>query len=118
MARPHLPDDERRIRQFNFVVNETERAEIERTASAYGLGLSEFFRRRALGLRLPAGAADRQLKAETTTALLRLGVNLNQIAKHMNAGRAAPFDSITDLIDRINVTMDKLDERDRPRPRP
>ena len=118
MARPSLPEDEKRSRSFRFVVNEVERAEIEQAASASGLGLSEFFRRRSLGLRMPANAAVSQQKAELTTALLRLGVNLNQIAKHVNAGRAAPRDQITDLLNRINATMDQLDERNRPRPRP
>ncbi len=118
MARPTLPDDEKRSSSFRFVVTDIERAEIEQAASACGLGLSEFFRRRSLGLRMPANAAVSQAKAETTTALLRLGVNLNQIAKHMNAGRAAPHGQIKDLLNRINATMDKLDERNRPRPRP
>lgn len=118
MARPTKPDHEKRNRQLGFFVTDIERAEIEQAAAACGLGLSEFFRRRALNVRMPANAVVQQHKAETTTALLRLGVNLNQIAKHMNAGRAAPLDQIEDLLSRINATMDQLDEPDRPRPRP
>lgn len=109
MARPRKPDHERRRHELKFVATDIERARIEQAAAAYGLTLSEFFRRRALGGTMPAAAADRQQAAEATTALLRLGVNLNQIAKHINAGRTPPMGAITDLIERINAGIDQLD---------
>lgn len=110
MARPKKPEHERRTESMSFAVTDVERVQIEQAAASCGLGLSEFFRRRALGVRLPAGAVDRQAQAEATTALLRLGVNLNQIAKHVNAGREAPVAEISDLITRINSAMDQLHE--------
>jgi hypothetical protein len=118
MARPKKPEHERREQQMKFVVTDEERVQIEQNASAYGLRLSEFFRRRSLGVRLPAGAVDRQAQAEATAALLRLGINLNQIAKHVNAGRAAPVAEISDLITRINSAMDQLHESGRVGQRP
>lgn len=102
---------------MSFYVNDIERAQIEQAAAAHGVGLSEFFRRRSLGQKMPV-AAERQQQAETTTALLRLGVNLNQMAKHMNAGRSPAHDAIMELVGRINREMDKLDESYRDRPRP
>lgn len=118
MARPKKEASARREQSMKFVVTDIERARIEQAAGAYGLTLSEFCRRRTLGARMPAGGVDRQQAAEATTALLRLGVNLNQIAKHTNAGRSPPTDYIADLIDRINAAMDQLDESNRPSARP
>ncbi len=110
MARPTKPDHERKTRRINFVVTDIEGAQFEQAAKAHGLGLSEFFRRLASNARLPSAAVDRQAQAEATTALLRLGVNLNQIAKHVNAGRAVPDGKLADLITRIHSAMDTLDE--------
>nr|WP_164727071.1 plasmid mobilization relaxosome protein MobC [Shimia sediminis] len=67
-----------------------ERAELERRSHALGLTLSEYIRRRTLGVPLPPQSADRETRDKLATSLLRIGVNLNQITKHMNAGRHAP----------------------------
>jgi hypothetical protein len=58
-----------------------------RLRNTYGLDLSEFIRRRTLGVPLPPHVAEQRTRATLATALLRLGVNLNQITRHMNAGR-------------------------------
>ena len=65
-------------------------------------------RRRSLGYRLPAalGRAAPSVAA-LAVALLRLGVNLNQIARHMNAGRGAPPD-LSALIARIDALLDQI----------
>lgn len=118
MARPKKPQHERRDQQMKFVVTGEERAEIEQAAASRGLRLSEFFRRRSMGVRLPASGVDRQQAAEATVALLRLGVNLNQIAKHVNAGRTTPVAELSDIIARINSTMDMLHESGGINPRP
>ena len=52
-----------------------------------------------------------QARASLGAAFNRLGVNLNQIARHLNAGgdRSAALDrELQALIDRINAEMDKL----------
>lgn len=91
MARPKkLPGDLRDAPPLQIRLTEEERAELERRAQLVGLTMSEFIRRRSLGIPLPPGAAEHQARAALATALLRLGINLNQIARHMNAGRAAP----------------------------
>jgi hypothetical protein len=108
MARPKKPAHERRTENMNFFVTDLERVQIEHAAALHGLGLSEFFRRRSLSVRLPAAAVENQHRAEATTALLRLGVNLNQIAKHVNAGQGVAVGELNALIVRINVEMDNL----------
>jgi Bacterial mobilisation protein (MobC) len=40
-------------------------------------------------------------------ALLRIGVNLNQIAHHMNAGRGAP-PGLSALIERVDALLDDI----------
>ncbi|PJN94192.1 hypothetical protein CNY89_15975 [Amaricoccus sp. HAR-UPW-R2A-40] len=57
-------------------------------------------------------------RAALATALLRLGVNLNQIARHMNAGRAAPS-YLPALIEDIRRHVERLvdDEPGRDRQR-
>ena len=77
--------------RLTVTLTDAERAEIERRADLYGVTLSDYVRSRALGASLPPSAADQATRAALTTALLRIGVNLNQITKHMNAGRSAPF---------------------------
>jgi Bacterial mobilisation protein (MobC) len=47
------------------------------------------------------------VQRHVAAALLRLGVNLNQIARHMNAGRGAPPD-LSALIARINALLDGI----------
>jgi hypothetical protein len=85
------------------MLTEAERAELETRVRATGLTMSEFVRRRALGVPLPASAGDQRTRALLATALLRLGVNLNQIAHHMNAGRSEAF-FLPELITDTNAT--------------
>lgn len=90
MGRPKISPEKRRDVMTQFMLTAQERAELESRAAALGLTLSEFIRRRTLGVPLPPQSADRQTRDKLATSLLRIGVNLNQITKHMNAGRHAP----------------------------
>jgi hypothetical protein len=90
MARPKKTADERREDRLNARFTMAERAAIEQAADALGITPSEYVRRCSLGYRLPANQSSTRATAELTAALLRLGVNLNQVAKHMNAGRQPP----------------------------
>lgn len=90
MGRPKISPQERRDCRVTIMLTTQERVELEARADALGLSLSEFIRRRTLGVALPPQSADRQTRDKLATSLLRIGVNLNQISKHMNAGRHAP----------------------------
>ena len=90
MGRPKLSPEARRDCQTTVLYTMQERAELEARARALGLSLSEYIRRRTLGVPLPPQSADRETRDKLATSLLRIGVNLNQITKHMNAGRHAP----------------------------
>jgi hypothetical protein len=107
MGRPKLPPGERRDVPTTVMMTEIERAQLENLAASHGLSVSEFVRRRVRSAPLPKAAGDRVLDAKLATALLRLGVNLNQIARHMNAGRHAPPD-LPALIDTIKLHVNRL----------
>ena len=92
MGRPQKSPDERRDHRTAVMLTMAERAQLESRAASVGLTISEYMRRRALHVPLPPQAADRHVRDKLATALLRIGVNLNQITKHMNAGRNAPPD--------------------------
>lgn len=118
MGRPKKSPDDLRDVPTTVMLTERERAELEQRASAYGLTLSEFVRRQTLSRPMPAHVAEQRTRAGLATALLRLGVNLNQITRHMNAGRSAPH-HLPDLIDEIRGHVDRLsrDEPGQDRPR-
>ena len=92
MGRPKTAPQDKRDSRATVLFTAQERAELETRAEAVGLTMSEFIRRRALDVPLPPQAADRVTRDKLATALVRIGNNLNQIAKHMNAGRQAPPD--------------------------
>ena len=89
MARPPLPAHERRDDLLpNVRVTAAERVDVESRARAAGLHLSEFCRRSIFGQKFKPRLSGPQ--AEALAELNRIGVNLNQIARAMNAGRDLP----------------------------
>jgi hypothetical protein len=107
MGRPKKSPEDLRDDPLHVMMTQRERAELEHRASLYGMTVSEFVRSRTLGWRMPPLAPERRDRAALTTALLRLGVNLNQIAHHMNAGRSAP-PILPALIGDIRAHIDRL----------
>src|SRR5258708_6579697 len=107
MARPRKTPEEKREDPLNPPLTTAERAEIARNAAILGVSPSEFVRRLSLNSPLPAAWAVQRHVAALAVALLRLGVNLNQIARHMNAGRGAPPD-LSALIARIEALLDDI----------
>ncbi|MHB0721667.1 plasmid mobilization protein [Roseomonas mucosa] len=108
MARPKKAPEERRDDRLNPRLTAAERAEIERAAAVFGITPSEFMRRRALGYRMPPSLAAQRQTATLATALLRIGVNLNQLTHRANAGREPPPDYLRDLATRIAALLDGL----------
>jgi hypothetical protein len=99
MARPPLRPEERRDDRLpNLRVTAAERALIEEKAAAAGLTLVEYCRRAIFKSRIAPkrGNTDQALLVE----LNRVGVNLNQIAHRVNAGRSLSpeFPSVLDEV--------------------
>ena len=107
MGRPKKSPEEVRDTYVQVRLTDRERAELEQRASPFGLSVSEYVRRQTLSRPMPAHVAEQRTRATLATALLRLGVNLNQITRHMNAGRFAP-PHLPELIEDIRAHVDRL----------
>ena len=89
MARPQKDKLEARTAHLPPIrLTQAELAAISELAGASGLSLSEYVRQRLLtGKVTPRPALD---DAQVLAELNRCGVNLNQIAKRLNAGAGLP----------------------------
>ena len=85
-GRPRLPPEQKRGGLIAFKPTRDERTVIEGKAAEAGLSVSEFVRLASLGHPVQV-RRGRELSAPDRRALQRIGVNLNQLATHLNAGR-------------------------------
>lgn len=113
MARPKKNIEDLHCHSASVRFTTAEYVRLQHTARSMNISVSEFIRRRALGHRLPPVSSDQELIAKLTNALLRLGVNLNQVAKIANIKEKVLSNMLYDLIVRINEKMDELDESNR-----
>ena len=88
MARPRLGEEERRGRTVGVRVTEAEAEELRERAQGARLSVGAYLRQRGLGQRVRM-VAERRLGAAELRELNRIGVNLNQMARAMNAGAVA-----------------------------
>ena len=109
MARPIAEKADRRDERLNLRLTSADRIAIEANAAFVGLTPSEYARRRALDHRMPVSRADRQFKDRMQALLLKAGNNLNQIARHANAGRGLPAD-LADAIAHLEAVLVQLDD--------
>lgn len=113
MARPKKEQHEARTERLNLRLLPDERVEIETRAAMLGIAPSDYARRRAIGSRVAVHTARRADPA-LVLAINRIGVNLNQIARSINAegGRFAgyKFQDLVETLERINALLDQLQE--------
>jgi len=110
MARPKKNIEDSHSVSASVRFTRAEYVKMQHIAHSMGISLSEFLRRRALGYRMPPMSSDRELISKLTNSLLRLGVNLNQVAKAANIREKVLANMLYDLIVRINEKMEELDE--------
>ena len=106
MARPPLRPEERKDELLpNLRVTASQRAMIEEKAAKAGLTLADYCRRAIFKARFAPkrGTVDQALLVE----LNRVGVNLNQIAKRVNAGRNLPPD-FPDVLAEVREAVRKV----------
>jgi len=101
MRARYLPREKLRG-QLTIYVTGAEREEIDRKATAAGLGLSAYIRDAALGHRVQAVPSG---NVEHWRELARVGANLNQIAHAINAGKAngVDIDTIQALAEQVRL---------------
>ena len=108
MARPKKDAAEARSLPFHGRLTPSEALAVKANAAAAGLTVSEFCRRRILGMTVtpPPARADAALIAEVN----RIGVNVNQLAHAFNADRT--FRSDWEAIrDEVASVLDKVVQR-------
>lgn len=106
MARPRKDKFEARSAHLPAVrLTEAELAQVAELASASRLSLSEYVRQRLLSGKVTPRPAldDAQLLAE----LNRCGVNLNQIAKRLNAGAGLPT-SVDSTLEAFHAVLERV----------
>jgi hypothetical protein len=105
-GRPKKADAERRDDRLpNIRVTATERAYVEEQAARAGLTLVEFCRRVILSRRIKAKMPEAD--ARLVDELNAIGVNINQIAKRVNAGRDLPPD-FAQTMERFDAVLRKV----------
>jgi hypothetical protein len=89
MARPRKSDFEKRTAHLPPVrLTDAELAAIAGQAQTAGLSVSEYARQRLLTGRVTAAPSRSQ--GRLLSELNRCGVNLNQVARHLNSGAGQP----------------------------
>ncbi len=87
LGRPQLSTDRRRTKQLGVRVSASEWRIIEARASRAGVRPTSFLRESALSGRGRSGpASSDEATVEERRELRRIGVNLNQVARRLNAG--------------------------------
>jgi len=81
VARPQKHPDERASEAFRVRLTAAEREQLDATADAAGVTVTQLVRAAVLGYRLPSPPVMREAMNE----LHRIGSNLNQLARHANA---------------------------------
>lgn len=107
MARPKSAPTDRRDVRVNMRVSSTEAAILQQKADQAGMNITAFTRVAALGRRLPAASAQ-ATDFETRHELRRIGTNLNQIAKAMNARREAIPHSLEQACAQLSAVLDRM----------
>ena len=106
MARPRLDAGERRTRTIGVRVTEAQVAELAELAQLARLSVAALMRKRALGQPVCI-AAERRLAAAEFRELTRIGVNLNQVARALHSGAAAPAGT-REAVDRVGEIVAAL----------
>jgi len=104
MARPKIDPSHRRTQQMTLALSPVELAALQSKADAAKTNVTAFIR---------AAALDHSVTVVESTApdfatrneLRRIGVNLNQIAKALNAGRAMPS-SLSAACEKLDLLFD------------
>ncbi|WP_367187601.1 plasmid mobilization relaxosome protein MobC [Henriciella sp.] len=105
MARPKMSPSDRRSDQLNIALSPSERATIEDRAVRTGVSVTDFVRAAALSRPLKT-ARSNVPSFEVRHELRRIGNNLNQIARSVNAGRDLPERELAGLLQKLDTLFD------------
>lgn len=106
-GRPSLAVAESRVDRVAFRLTTDELARVQAEAERAGVSVSEYCRAAALGQRVRVRSAP-DLSA-ALVSLNRVGVNLNQIARTLNAGQPVPAD-LDEVLAEVQAAVERLAE--------
>jgi len=95
-------------KQINFRVSEQEYQRLEQMANNVGMSVPMFCKKKAQGAKMKAPLIDRQGAIQIASELRRIGVNVNQIAKHLNSGLNISKGQINALQGELNDIWQRL----------
>lgn len=95
-------------KQINFRVSEQEYQRLEQMASNLGMTVPTFCKKKAQGAKMKAPLIDRQGALQIASELRRIGVNVNQIAKHLNSEGKVSEGQINALQKELNDLWQQL----------
>ena len=95
-------------KQINFRVSEQEYQRLEQMANNVGMSVPMFCKKKAQGAKMKAPLIDRQGAIQIASELRRIGVNVNQIAKHLNSGLNISKEQINALQGELNDIWQRL----------
>lgn len=106
-GRPSLTVAESRVDRVAFRLTADELARVQAEAEQAGVSVSEYCRAAALGQRVRVRSVP-DLSA-ALVSLNRVGVNLNQIARTLNAGQPVPVD-LAEVLAEVRAAVERLAE--------
>lgn len=106
MARPKIDPAQKRTESVRVSLSPVEFAALNAKADAGETNVTAFVRAAALGKPVTVQKSTTPDFA-TRDELRRIGVNLNQIAKAMNAGKAVPPAVLTSVCEKLDVLFDQ-----------
>lgn len=89
-------------------MSEQEYQRLEQMANNVGMSVPMFCKKKAQGARMKAPLIDRQGAIQIASELRKIGVNVNQIAKHLNSGGNASEGQINALQRELNDIWQQL----------
>lgn len=89
-------------------MSEQEYQRLEQMANNVGMSVPMFCKKKAQGARMKAPLIDRQGAIQIASELRKMGVNVNQIAKHLNSGGNASEGQINALQKELNDIWQQL----------
>ncbi|WP_108676687.1 plasmid mobilization protein [Acuticoccus yangtzensis] len=116
IARPVKDPFEQRSAQVNIRLTAAERAVLEARAHAAGTSMTDFVRQAALGGKgkgrrktpEPVPVALSESDFALRNELRRIGVNLNQIARVLNADGVVPPEALAAVAEKLDRIFDRL----------
>lgn len=113
MARPKKEAQAARQVRLNLRLTAEERAALDAAARSAGQSPSDYARMRALAVSGPARGAPRSIPAlldsAAIVALNRVGANLNQLARRVNAGDVLQPGELSETLAALNDQLGRIE---------